>query len=208
MDRARMVRRAFVQTVAGVVFLLAGSEVGAQVAWDSPLLVSPNPQPGWGVYLLDPAGRDEIGVMAGWRGSGNLGFRVGISDDEGEDGLNVFGGVDVSGSLMRASSSFPLDVSWVAGAGLGAGDAVLASFPFGVTMGRDLTSEGIRFTPYISPRVILDAWFGDDRPNDDLSLNFAIDLGADVAFSPRWAIRFGGTVGDHEAMAVGIAVQQ
>jgi hypothetical protein len=55
---------------------------------------------------------------------------------------------------------------------------------------------------------VLDAWFGDDRPNDDLSLDFALDIGADVAFSPSWAIRFAGTVGDRDAVAIGLSFQQ
>jgi hypothetical protein len=142
--------------------------------------------------------------MSTFRGSGILGFRVGIAEARG-DGLDVFGGVDLTSSLMRASSDLPLDISWVAGVGVGGGDDLLVSFPFGVTLGRDLMSEGIRFTPYFTPRVVLDAWFGDEAPDEDLALDFAFDLGADVAFSEGWAIRFAGTVGDRDAVAVGVS---
>ena len=37
----------------------------------------------------------------------------------------------------------------------------------------------------------------------DLDLSFSIDLGVDVAFSPRLTVRFAGTVGDREALSVG-----
>jgi len=205
MFRTRIIRRALVQSVAGAAFLFAGGEAAGQVAWDAPLLTPPNPRPGWGVYLTDPAGGGDIGVMSTWRGSGLLGFRIGIADARRNDGLAVFGGVDMTGHILRASSDFPLDIAWVAGAGLGAGDNVLVSFPLGLTMGRDLVADGIRFTPYITPRVVLDAWFGSDRPNDDLSLDFALDIGADIAFSPSWAIRFAGTVGDRDAVAIGVS---
>jgi hypothetical protein len=146
--------------------------------------------------------------MGTWRGAGPLGFRVGVADERGDDGLAIFGGLDLTGNLLRASSDFPLDVAWVAGAGLGVGDNILVSFPLGLTLGRDLVTDGIRFTPYFTPRVVLDAWFGDDRPNDDLSLDFALDIGADIAFSPSWAIRFAGTVGDRDAVAIGLSFQQ
>jgi hypothetical protein len=203
MFRASKIRRALVQAAAGAAILMGGGEAAAQVAWDSPLLSPPTPRSGWGIYLIDPAGGGDVGVMGTWRGSGLLGFRIGIAEARGDDDLAVFGGLDMSGNLVSASSDFPLDISWVAGAGLGGGNDILFSVPFGVTLGRDLVGDGIRFTPYFTPRVVLDAWFGDDPPDDDLDLDFALDLGADIAFEPSWAVRFAGTIGDRDAVAIG-----
>ena len=81
------------------------------------------------------------------------------------------------------------------------------SFPLGVAFGRVVSADNVRLNPYFSPRVVVDGWLGDDRPRDDLDLEFAFDLGVDLAFSPTWAIRFGASVADREALAIGFSLQ-
>lgn len=177
----------------------------AQVAWDAPFLVPPRVGSGWGLALLDPAGGD-LGVLGFWRGrGGSLGIRGGLAEERNDD-LAAFAGVDLSGSLARRSSNMPVDVDWIAGVGLGVGDEILFSIPFGVTIGAAISTESVAFGPYVSPRLILDAWTGDDRPRDGLDLELAVDLGMDVAFNPGWTLRFGATLGDREALAVGFAI--
>ncbi|MEX1257302.1 MAG: hypothetical protein WEG36_06780 [Gemmatimonadota bacterium] len=178
----------------------------AQVPWDAPLMVGPSTPSGWGVFLSDPSEGSGIGVFTTWRPEDTFGFRMGLAEDFSDD-LAVFGGMDVSGELLRVTEDFPLDVSWVVGAGFGIGDFTVLSFPFGASIGRELFADNVRFTPYVTPRVILDAYLGDDRPRDALDLEFAFDLGFDVAFESGWTIRFGGSVGDREALAIGINFQ-
>jgi hypothetical protein len=128
--------------------------------------------------------------------------------------LNAFFGLDGSGPLVRRTSDFPFDIDWIAGAGVGLGDQVLISIPFGVTIGAAVSAESVVFGPYVSPRLVLDAWTGDDRPRNDrpgrgrnrLDLELAVDLGLDVAFDPGWTLRFGATLGDRDALAIGFAV--
>jgi hypothetical protein len=175
----------------------------AQVPWDSPLLVGPSTPDGWGVYLSDPSAGSGIGVFTTWRPGGTFGFRVGLAEDHNED-LAVFGGLDATGEILRVSEDFPLDVNWVAGAGFGVGDFSVLSFPFGASIGRELFADNVRFNPYVTPRVILDLYLGDEPPRDALDLEFAIDLGFDVAFESGWTVRFGGSLGDREALAIGI----
>jgi hypothetical protein len=203
-------KKAMIGLLAGVLLLsLSPRDLRGQVAWDSPLFVAPASPAGWGVYLIDAAKRGGIGVLTTWRASdapGGLGFRLGLAED-GRDDLSVFGGLDASGYLLRASGEVPVNVAWVAGAGIGIGNAGLLSFPFGVAVGRDFQADGVWFNPYVSPRVVLDAWLGSDRPRRDrnLELGLAVDLGMDISFDPGWAIRFAGTLGDRSALGIGVS---
>lgn len=189
----------------GLVLLTFAAEARAQVAWDSPMLLPPQPPAGLGLYLVEPAGGD-LGGMLTWRSGGgpaNIGFRVGVAEDTPDDDIAVFGGADFTG-LIRAGG-FPLDLAWLAGVGLGIGDAVLISVPFGLSVGGTINADGVRFTPYGSPRIVLDALFnGGEGDDSDLDLDVAVDLGVDFFFSPGWGIRVGGTLGDREAVAIGI----
>ncbi|MBI4521606.1 MAG: hypothetical protein HY701_12270 [Gemmatimonadetes bacterium] len=190
-----------------LTLLLAASRGVGQVAWDAPYLVAPIPQPGFGIYLTEPDPGD-LGVLMSWRPVGawrGIGLRFGIADGPGPGDVSGLAGADFYGSMNRSSQDFPLDVSWVAGVGLGFGDFVLVSLPLGVSLGHTFSGEGVEFVPYLSPRLILDGYFGRDFPDDDLDLALAVDLSVDVAFSPALTIRFGATFGDREALAIGLA---
>ena len=117
--------------------------------------------------------------------------------------MAVAGGVDFSGILIKHRDDFPVDLYWVTGAGLGIGESVLVSVPLGLGIGRALDSDGIRFHPYLTPRVILDAPLGGD--DNEMSLGFGADLGVDLSFDPGWAFRFGATLGDRTAMSIGVS---
>lgn len=199
-------RKCLTSLGVGVVCLLAAAPAESQVTWEAPLMVAPNTPAGWGVYLVDPWPGDGIGVLSTFRSStapGGLGFRLGLAEGPGGD-LAVYGGFDVSGTLLRQSADFPMDMIWVTGAGLGVGDSALLSFPLGVSLGRDFQADGVWFNPYVTPRVVLDAWFGGDG---DMDLGLAMDLGIDISFEPGWAVRFAGTLADHEALAIGLSFQ-
>lgn len=189
----------------GAILATAG-QASAQVAWDAPFLMPPQAQAGLGLFLTDPAGGD-LGFVGTWRSSSRpttLGFRFGVANDW-RDELSVLGGVDVSGSLTRSSSDFPLDIDWIFGAGMGIGHHALLSFPLGLSVGHTFVGDGVRFTPYVTPRVSLDAAFG-GGVNSRARMNMAVDIGLDLAFQPTWRIRFGGTFGDRgrDAVALGI----
>jgi len=194
-----------------VLWAMSTPGLVAQVAWDSPFFVAPSAPAGWGIYLVDVAEGGGIGILTTWRGAsapGGFGLRLGLAEDsDGE--LSVLGGVDVSGTFIKASDDIPVEIAWIAGAGLGIGENVLLSFPAGVSIGRDFEAEGIWFNPWVSPRMMLDAWMGGSRPGRkrNLSLGLAVDLGMDVAFDPGWAMRFAGTLGDRSALGIGVSFQ-
>ena len=207
--------RISVAAVIGVLILLA-PPASAQVAWESPYLLSPQTPDGFGILLIDPAPGDGIGVLGMWRANPTmqrgLGFRVGVAEDHG-DGVAGFGGVDLTGPLVRSSGDFPADIIWTLGAGLGIGEDVLVSVPVGLSLGASFDADGVVFSPYVGPRMILDGVLGNDGPGngsrggDDLNINFAVDLGMDIAFSPDWIVRFGWSAGDHEALGIGLMFQ-
>ncbi len=196
-------KKYIVALTLGILLATAG-QASAQVAWDAPFLLPPQSQPGLGVYLTDPAG-GNMGFVGTWRSASkprSLGFRLGLANDW-RDRLSVLGGVDVSGALTRSTSDFPLDVDWVFGAGMGIGHYVLVSFPLGLSVGHTFVGDGVRFTPYLTPRVALDAAMGGGLGSrSDMSL--AVDVGLELAFQPTWRIRFGGSFGDRDAVALGI----
>ena len=189
--------------VALLTALAAAPGAQAQVAWDSPMLLAPGSPGGWGIHIMDTDPGDGIGVMGTYRSSPapvGYGFRVGLAEDH-TGGLAVFGGLDVSGHLLLPTSERPFGVLWLAGAGLGVGDDLLVSLPAGVSLGADIDADGILFRPYAAPRVVLDIAFGAE---DELDLGLAVDLGVDLAFDPSWAIRFGATLGDRDALSIGV----
>jgi hypothetical protein len=185
------------------MLLAAASSAQAQVKWDSPFLVPPRPSPGVGIYLVDLDGPGAgVGALVTWQPTPtSWGFRGGIVESRFDDLAAVLG-ADVSGAITRSSTDMPLDIDWVFGVGLGIDDDVVVSLPVGVTLGHSFSGEGAVFTPYVTPRVILDAWFGE--PDETLDLAFAVDLGLDLRLRGNWTIRFGGSIGNREAIAIGL----
>ncbi len=193
--------------------IVSVSEANAQVPWDAPLMVGPSSPSGFSILLSDPGHSAGIGAFVHWQGGGQrsrMGYRIGLAEEhrgaDRDDQLAVFGGVDFSAPLYTHTQEFPLDLVWVAGVGAGFGDDALVSIPFGVSFGRALTTEGVWVHPYFTPRMVVDAFFGDNN-GDDLDLDFAVDIGADFAFSDTWAFRFGGSIGDgREGLAIGVVL--
>jgi hypothetical protein len=188
------------------VWLLVPAGAAGQIAWDSPMLLPPNPPDGLGLYLVDVEGGD-LGVLGTWRSPArSLGLRLGIADGYGNN-LGVYGGFDMVGNLTRSTEEFPIDIDWVFGAGLGIVDGALISIPLGLSLGHAFENEGVGFVPYLSPRVVLDACIDCGpyrRSNDDVRLDFAVDLGLDLRVSRSLLVRFGASLGDREAVAIGL----
>jgi hypothetical protein len=191
--------------LGALMLALGAAPLKAQIAWDAPLHVGSESPAGWGLYLVDPSGGVGVGVLSTFRGQDGpgVGWRLLLGEDR-EGKLSVAGGVDYSGILIRHRDDFPVDLFWVTGAGLGIGEAVLISAPLGLGVGRALETDDIRFHPYLTPRVILDAPLGGGR-DSEMSLGFGVDLGVDLNFDPGWAFRFAATLGDRNAMSIGIS---
>ena len=191
--------------------LVTASPVAGQVQWDAPLLLAPNSPGGIGLFLIEPQGPDlpagfdddGFGVIGTWRRSAapvGFGVRVGLAEDPFDD-LAVLGGIDIAGTLLTPTEEVPVGFIWLFGAGLSVGDELLASFPAGISAGVDLDADGILFRPYVTPRVDLNIWSGE---GDEVDMSVNVDLGLDLAFVSDWVIRFAASLGDGEAIAIGL----
>src|SRR5690606_34176441 len=95
---------------------------------------------------------------------------------------------------------------WVVGAGIGVSDGAALSVPLGLIAGHTFRAEGALFTPYVSPRAVLDLLSGGDGPEDDTEadLERSGGVGVDLRRARDFRIRFGGPLGDREGVAVGV----
>jgi hypothetical protein len=196
-------------TLAALAVTAGGA--AAQAAWDAPLLIQPRRTDGIGLFLTQPeyAG---LGAMVTWYGgseTGGFGLRGGLANDNDDNNLTGFGGIDFSGLIQGWNQDFPLDIGWAAGAGVGFGDdGALITFPAALTLGRRIQEQDVVLTPYFSPRITLDVASRSagerDFPGGGSHLGFSLDLGLDLGFGRTWSLRFGGTVGDHSAVAAGV----
>ena len=202
-------------TVAVVAALfVSGSAVSAQSAWETPMLLAPGSPEGIGVHLVDPE-YEGVGALLTWRSAPfpvGVGFRVGLFDGARSD-LALSAGVDLGGELHRGDDDAPFDFVWFTGLGVGIDDWTVLSVPLGVSAGWSLGSDDVAFRPYLAPRLTLDAYLGDDDGpgeqrgrDEDLDLDAALELGADVAFSPSFVLRAAVSFGGRDAVSIGIGL--
>lgn len=183
--------------------LLVPTQAAAQVAWDVPAMMRPGAPSGLSLFLVEPHPGSELGALAIWRNAAapvGLGFRGGIAEERGGDVAGLVG-IDISGALNSPSSSGEPEVVWWTGAGLGFGSEVVASFPLGLSLGWRGTDDGVSFMPNVGGHVVLDVASG---PGDDVDIDGVVDLGFDVGFDSGFMVRFGASVGDRDALAVGV----
>lgn len=186
-----------------LALLAFAGPVSAQV-WDTPSFFSPRPGNDIGIYVVDPEGDDNLGIQGIWRQEGNLGLgvRAGIGED-------VFiAGAELHNPLNLAGTS-PLLMSWVTGIGASfAENVTYLRIPLGVSIGAEF-GNSIKVMPYVHPRIAFDlVAFDEDlglEDDTDSELNFDLDLGVDVAVTPRLTAKFGATVTDRDAVGLGIS---
>jgi len=183
--------------------LAAPVGASAQIVWDAPPMMRPGAPQGLSLLLLEAHPAEELGAMVQWRQApapAGLGFRAGVAEDASGDLAAMFG-LDISGPLSRAGGSGEPEVIWWAGAGLGVGDEMVASFPFGIVLGWNLDADGIVFSPYVGGHAALDLISG---PGDDLDVDGSFDIGMDLGFDSGLQARFGAGIGGRESFAVGV----
>jgi hypothetical protein len=112
-------------------------------------------------------------------------------------------GVDDIGIAGIRGIQSPLLLSWIVGVGGTFNGATWLRVPAGLSIGVDVDAGSLRILPYVHPRIAFDyVSFNDDS---DSELNFDLDLGADIGLGPQFVLRFGATVGEWDAIGVGVA---
>lgn len=188
----------------------------AQVGWDTPRMIGPESPGGLSALWLRSSapGVEGDGAIGIWSlpGSGRrVLVRGGAVLDE-DDRVSAFGGIDVRTPLARHTESQPLDIEWYAGVGAGGGvqeeQYVLVTLPMGVSVGRSWSSGAVWLAPYLSMGVALDLALGDEAPDEPYAVTPAADVGLDFALDSarRFVFRVGASLGDRQAVAVGLAV--
>ena len=193
------------RTLAAAVLTAAlAAPAAGQTAWDSPALISPVSPAGVSVFLIDAAG-GELGGLATFRhdaGPVGFGYRLALVDESGVDnGIAVSGGVDISGFLSRAVEGSEVDVVWWSGGGIGFGEETLVTIPVGLIIGWSGSGGDVILSPYGGGHVSLDISTSDMNSVD---LTGVVDLGLDLVLPSGWLVRFGVTVGDRDALALGV----
>ena len=201
-----MLRTLVVATLVATLVAASAVPASAQTLWDAPPLVSHVVPAGVSLFVINPAGGDLGGLVTFRHDAGpvGLGYRFAISDQNGPSGdLAVAGGVDVSGFLSRAVEGSEVDVMWWSGAGIGLGNETVVSIPVGALIGWSGQGGDVILSPYGGGHVTLDISTSDA---DNVHFGGSFDLGLDIVLSSGWLIRFGASLGDRDALALGVKI--
>ena len=187
----------------GVAAGVLAVPTSAQIAWDSPALISPAVPSGFSVFLINPAGGDlgALGTLRHAAGPIGLGYRAAIADESRTNDIAVSAGVDISGLLARGVEGSEVDVIWWSGGGIGFGNETLITFPLGIMLGWTGSGGEVVLSPYGGAHMVLDLVSG---PGDGVNFAGVVDLGLDLVLSSGWMVRVGVSLGDRESLAFGI----
>ena len=198
--------------VTVLLFLAGAVAASAQdvpTVWDSPTFMGPRPGSDIGIYIID-SDIAEPGLQGIWRTSGgtNLGLRLGFLDAPGDEVVTL--GVETWGDIVVQDADFPLDLSWTTGVGAAINGNTVFGIPLGVSIGRtlDIEDSDVSIQVYGHPRLGLTIY--DDPITDDLEtdLSAMFDLGADVYLGSGLAVEVSASLGDYDAVGIGLAWRQ
>ena len=190
-------RRLFPAAFAAALVLGSGSAVQAQV-FTLPFM-APQSESSLGVYLSDFGDLALEGIARGNFGGFNLGLRGGIVDADDNTGVTIGG--ELRNPLELGTA--PLDMAFTAGVQGLLGDFDGIGAQVGLSIGHTFVPDtgGLRFTPYIHPRV---AFIDPGEPADG-DLELLADVGFDLDFASNLSLRLGNNVGDGADWGIGLA---
>jgi hypothetical protein len=195
-----------------VVGMCFPSEAMAQIAPDTPRLVSPHGSRGLGVHWVraETLPGDDEAVLVTWAFPGLPdGVRLRGGAGTGVAGETaVFGGLDVQAPLLRGDSDAPFDLDWQSGVGVSVGEYTLVTVPVGLTGGISWTSGSVWLAPYVTAGLAADLRLGDEAPAEEFEVGPALDLGVDLSLDRERMVVFraAASLGDRQALSLGIAL--
>lgn len=188
----------------------------AQFAWETPRMLGPDTPGGFAVHWLqaETLPGDDQGVMVIWQPPGlpeGVFLRGGAGTGAGDETAG-FGSIDVRTRITNAREGQPLDIAWIAGAGVGVGETLLFTVPVGLTAGRSWASGSVWFSPYMGIGAAMDyrrSLDDDIDIDDEFDVYPSADIGVDLSLDParRLILRVGASLGDRQAIALGAQVR-
>lgn len=190
---------------------LAPADLTAQIAPDSPRLISPRGSGGLGLHLVraETIPGDD-GVLVGtWALPflpDGMRFRGGAGKGAGQTSA-ILGGIDFQRPLMRRTLTGRFDLDWQGGLGVSFGEYALVTVPVGLTGGVSWTSGAVWLAPYVTAGIAADLRLGGQAPDREFEVNPALDVGVDLAFDieRRVVVRAAAALGDRQALSIGLA---
>ncbi len=197
--------------VFAVLVVFAPRRAQAQIAPDSPRLISPHGSGGLGFHWVraETLPGDGGVLLATWAMPGlpdGLRFRGGLGKGVANEEA-FFGGLDYQAPVIRGSTPKPFDLDWQSGLGVSVGEYVLVTLPVGLTGGVSMTSESVWLSPYITAGVAADLRMGVDAPEREFEVQPALDVGLDLGFDRdrKVVFRASASLGDRQSVSLGLA---
>jgi hypothetical protein len=161
------------------------------------------------VALVDAG---SAGVVGQWRQplarpKTQLTLEAGLLGSNGGGSSQILLGAGVAYQVATVSENLPVDIALTGGLGLSSGGGSTLTIPVGASVGRRFDLDGgFVVTPYLHPQLALTRVSVGSVSNSDLDLN--IDLGANVQINPTMAIRLGFSLGQSDALALGVSLKR
>ena len=197
-------RRCVTGLVIMALLALAAADAAAQATgtptYNAPYRAFTRSEFGVLLSFPDGGGIAPEGIYRMASGRFDIGFKVGFHDPEaaGADAI-ILAGVEARQRIITHNVDFPLDGALVLGVGgrfvSGGSDLIV---PIGVSLGRRVNPQGstVSIVPYVQPTLFVVAGDGSD-------VAFALGLGADFRFTPRFDGRLSAGLGDLEGVSLG-----
>jgi hypothetical protein len=184
----------------------------AQVAPETPRLVSPHSSGGLGVHWLraHTLPFDDEAVLLTWAMPGlpeGMRLRGGVGRGAHE-GNAFFGGVDLQRRAWRGDAAMPFAVDWQGGAGVSVGDFVVVTIPAGITGGMIFGEGAMTLAPYLTAGAVAELRMGALAPPRRFEVGPSLDAGTDIGFDRdrRFVLRLAASLGDRQAVTLGFAL--
>jgi hypothetical protein len=184
--------------VGAAALTVVGADARAQ-AWNYPAFQQPRVVSREFNFALAYGGDGGTDVFAQWRegldARNQLELEGGFISPRYGNARGLIGG-SYAYQIATATQELPLDLLFTAGLYDSFGDGNFFRLPVGVSAGHTFPLEGgVAITPYIHPRLSLDA----SGCCDKIGLEF--DLGANFQLTQQFAVRISGTFGGSDVGA-------